>query len=247
MYISLTIPLQILLAIRLNNRARGHTVFLSMQCWDGGKPLTWAGCVKMNGGFSATVSLNLPQTHVWSLFSHPWLALSSLSMVNAYHLYTDYSALPLRSQVCIDGREVSSMPEGKWRRRREGREVLGGRENPLYIQTACLAGYPSGTASHFLSTLLSLLLSAPHLFYQQRAKWSQNQKNRRRLTTGQNTRLKMTKHTQAEINLALPPHWIPSIFPFPFLLPVTFTPTACPFPKTQRRELNKKSKNKRGW
>lgn len=52
-------------------------------------------------------------------------SVSPLSMVNAYHLYTDYSALPRRSQVYVDGREVSSMPDGKGRRRREGREVLG--------------------------------------------------------------------------------------------------------------------------
>jgi len=52
----------------------------------------------------------------------------------------------------------------------EGRGGAGGSENPLYTQTVCLAGYPSGTASHFLSTSpSSFLLSAIHLFYQQKA------------------------------------------------------------------------------
>jgi len=61
----------------------------------------------------------------------------------------------------------------------KAKEGAGGSENPLYI--AWLAGYPSGTASHFLSTshsfpLLLLLLFPLHLFSPQKAKWVQNQK-----------------------------------------------------------------------
>lgn len=63
-------------------------------------------------------------TIILSLFPHPD-SLSALSMVNAYHLYSGDSALPLRSQVCVDGREVSSMPEGKGRRMREGKGGAG--------------------------------------------------------------------------------------------------------------------------
>lgn len=42
--------------------------------------------------------------------------------VNAYHLYTDYSALPLRRQVCVDGREVSGVHARGGVRARGGRE-----------------------------------------------------------------------------------------------------------------------------
>lgn len=57
-------------------------------------------------------------------------------------IYTDYSALPLRSQVCIDGREVSSMPEGKGRRRREGEVRREVKIHYIYRLPAWLAIHP---------------------------------------------------------------------------------------------------------
>lgn len=70
---------------------------------------------------------------------------------NAEVIYTQTIQLALWGvkKVCVDGGEVSSMPEcgggGGW-----VRDVLW-KESILYRLSAWMAGYSSGTASHFLS------------------------------------------------------------------------------------------------
>lgn len=106
-----------------------------------------------------------------------------------------------------------------------------------------LAGYPSGTASHFLSTFphFLLLLSVLHLFYQQND--FQTNKNRlRQLTTGQNTRLRLTKHTRRDNPHPSP--MPPIFFPVSFPAPCNLHAHACPFPETKWHEINKKSTTK---
>lgn len=217
---------QILLAFSLNDRVRGHAVFLSMWCWEGDKPLTRDDCMKMNGGFWPTVS---PRNNVWSLLSRPWLGLASLDGERLSSIYRLQCSASEESSI----RWWQRGEQHAWweREAKEGGKGGAGEgrgdENPLYIQTACLAGYPSGTASHFLSTSLSfLLLSALHLFYQQN---DYKTKNR----DGVGLRLDETpdgkwQKTYTQITLTHPP--MPdSSFP----LPVTSTLTTCPFQETQ--------------
>lgn len=120
----------------------------------------------LNRGFLPTsdqhwiAALTPPQAPGFAVSSWWWTPIPSSS------LYT----LPFRSQVWDDGREVSSMPEGKGSRKR--REVPGwGGENPLYIhtQTAWLAGWLSiWNCKSFPLYLHHLLFSELHLFYPQK-------------------------------------------------------------------------------
>lgn len=213
-YMLFTISSQILLAARLNNRVRGHTVFFART--------------------SLGLMLSTPT---------PRLALSSLDGVRLYHLYTDYSALPLRSQVCVDGREVSSMPEGRGRRRREGKASAGVGVKIHYIYTDCFPGWLAiRNWSHFLSTSSSSTSQHSTCSISRHKMITKPNKRRRLLTTGRNTRLKMTKHIHARYSPS-PPCRIPPIFPLPFLLPVTFTPTTCPFQKNTVTWSEQKSTN----
>lgn len=111
----------------------------------------------LNRGFLPTsdqhwiAALTPPQAPGFAVSSWWWTPIPSSS------LYT----LPFRSQVWDDGREVSSMPEGKGSRKR--REVPGGGgENPLYIhtQTAWLAGW---LAIHLELQVISSLPPPPPL------------------------------------------------------------------------------------
>lgn len=114
--------------------------------------------MKMNGILAyEAVRLNLPQTNIWCQLSH-MLTPNSLISPDGDHLSsvlsTDYSALLLRSQSmcwCQRG-EQHAWRKGMRRRKREEGRCWGKWKSITYIQTACLAGYPSGTASHFLLT-----------------------------------------------------------------------------------------------
>lgn len=184
------------------------------------------------------VSLNLPQTNIWSQPSR-FLTLGSLNGDRLSSIYRP--CLWGVKCVLMAKRWAACLKVRNAKEEARGREVLG-EVKIHYIYTDCRPGwlsiwncksFPLYLASSFLPLLL---LSALHLFYQQNAKWLQTQKRKQKrqcqLTTGQNTRLKMTKHIYGEIILTHPPCWISYIAPFPFPLPVSFTPTTCPFQKT---------------
>lgn len=181
MYISLTIPLKIFLSIRCNDKSeRSHCISfdVTLKWWNLLPP--WADCIKMNRGSLPTVSLNWPQTDVLiPAFTSPIGSRLSLDGERLSSIHSLQCSASEASSVCWWQRgEQHAWGEVKAKVGGTGRCWGGGSENPLYIQTACLAGYPSGTASHFLSTSPSFLLflSALHLFYQQTAKLLQNQK-----------------------------------------------------------------------
>lgn len=208
----------------------------------------------------------LELTSNWScnLFSHPRLTLNHLSLSLSLSwwcnpiIYTQTTVLCLwgvmsvlmaeRWAACLRG------SEGEGGRVGEGQGGCGWRGWKSIMYTDCLpgwlAGYPSGTASHFLSTSPNFLLyfSALYLFYQQTVKWLQctpTKKKRCQLTTGWNTRVEMTKHVQTEIilNSNPPPH---SLF-FTVSLTAQWNihhspPTTCPHEKKKDPQWCEKTK-----
>lgn len=167
MYIPLTIPSWIWLAIRFNSKARGHAAFLYMSSWDGGKPLAWADCMTMNGGGASCLGCLHSPPPPGSRFSLPLL------MVNAYRLYTDYSALAFRES------SVRWWQRGERHAGGEVKAMEGGGENPLYIHRL-----PAWLAIHPELQVISSLprppsFSALHLFYQQ-WQWLQKPKKEKK-------------------------------------------------------------------
>lgn len=166
---------------------------------------TWADLVMLNRGFLPTSD----QHWIVALPPHPKppdlpSALDGKRPSNHHHHH----------QRCLSGVKCEMVAE-RWAACLKEKEVeRGGRcrggvggENPLYIhtQTAWLAGYPTGTASHFLSTsTTSSSQNSTCSIRRRKNKTKQKpnkqtkQKRRRRLTTGWTTRLKTKTRTRRD-------------------------------------------------
>lgn len=153
---------------------------------------------------------DLPQTNIWSSAFNPdslWaLSFYGERLLPIYGLQFCACEEPSVRWWQRGEEHRLKWREGEGGRGGEGKGGAGGSENPLYTQTACLAGYPSGTASHFLSTspssflLLPPLSNSPVLSTESRndKKKKKTEKKQRWRATGRNTRRKMTKHADAE-------------------------------------------------